>query len=276
MSMMPLRVALLDTSVLIDHFKSRSRRRRIESAKTDFEWTLTTDIALLEFKAVLVQQMITIHGALRHYKKLTVARDVLCETIHPQVKLRFHIFNNLICVFGGSFDVTEDEDLRLGERARLLLEPLIPKVYRDVQNLVGSVQRRIKCTRAEEPPRKRTVSFAPNIPLCIRGKNKNCVVESFIRERVLPNLDNLKTIAANLGEQSQQFDRACQVFERVANENAELSHSDCRRAGDCLIAFGAEGLATHVLSTNRREWEPLSGQIGATYHHVEYVEETRD
>jgi hypothetical protein len=81
------RVVLLDTSILVDNFKSRTRRKEIETAKKGFDWSITTDIAILEFKAVLIREMAGIHGALRFYKRFTVARDVMLEKKHRQVSL---------------------------------------------------------------------------------------------------------------------------------------------------------------------------------------------
>jgi hypothetical protein len=147
-----------------------------------------------------------------------------------------HIFNNMIGVFGYSFEISEEEDRRLAEEARLLIEPLIPKIFRDVQALVDSIQRKVECTRAVEAPRKRIVTFDASIPRCVRGKNKTCCIESFIKDQILPSLDNIKKVASNLGDDGYQFNRACDVFASVAGDgNKELSQDACRRAGDCLI-----------------------------------------
>jgi hypothetical protein len=61
------------------------------------------------------------------------------------------------------------------------------------------------------------------------------------------------------------------VIDRVqADPAADLSHGDCRNAGDLLIGLEAKGKATHALSTNTREWELLSGALGFEFVHVTY------
>lgn len=122
-------VALLDTSVQVDRNKSGNRRAVIEQLLSRFDWRVTSSISLLEFKATLIQECITIHNQLRLRKSFTTVRDALLEKQHRQAKLRSHIFNNLINVFGSSLDVAESEDHRLGEKARLRLEQIIPRLY---------------------------------------------------------------------------------------------------------------------------------------------------
>ena len=56
-------------------------------------------------------------------------RDALLEKQGQQISLRGHIFNNLIQVFAASFDVTEEADLLLAEKARLSVENIIPQLY---------------------------------------------------------------------------------------------------------------------------------------------------
>ena len=183
------------------------------------------------------------------------------ESNHPQTRLRSHIFNNLIQVFPARspFEITETEDLRLGEKARLQLENVIPELYQwFVEESVDSLLRdRIDCTRASEPPRKKKTAFEANLPVCRRGKNKSCRVEATIRERATDLIERLRPFF----ESSEQLARACGVFEHVLrNPSADLSHSDCRRAGDCLIALEATDHATHGLSTNvARVGAPLAG-----------------
>lgn len=73
---------------------------------------------------------------------------------------------------------------------------------------------------------------------------------------------------------SEQLEKAVGVFEAVLkNPNKELSHGDCRRAGDCLITLEGKGKATDALSTNAREWRPLSEILGFKFVHITYPEE---
>lgn len=60
----------------------------------------------------------------------------------------------------------------------------------------------------------------------------------------------------------------------VGDPNADLSHSDCRAMGDCLIAIEAAEHATHAISTNMREWKPLSRILGYECIRPEYPDET--
>jgi hypothetical protein len=148
-----------------------------------------------------------------------------------------------------------------------------------VRESVDAVLREgIACTRAAERPQKKTVSFRPNLPLCVRGKNKTCSVEAFIRDQAEFIVPALRKLQTEDGEDAvNQVSRACDLFEGVLDDpESELSHDDCRRAGDCLIALEAKDHATHALSTNAREWGPLSETLGFEFVHVRYPgEETR-
>jgi hypothetical protein len=265
--------ALLDTTVQLDRLKTGARRRHLDALLQTFDWKLAASMSLVEFKATLLQECITIHNQLRRRGLFTVVRDALLEKSHPQISLRAHIFNNLINVHGASsFQVMEEHDRRLAEKARLHLENVIPLLYRwFVEESVDSVLRdRLECDRAKEPPKKKQAAFETNLPVCRRGKNKSCHVEEVIRAREEELVKNLRPLA----EGSEQFERAVAVFESVLrNPAADLSHRDCRRAGDCLIALEAQGTATHALSSNAREWEPLSGLMGFHFVKITYPEE---
>jgi hypothetical protein len=50
-----------------------------------------------------------------------------------------------------------------------------------------------------------------------------------------------------------------------------LSHSECRRMGDALIALeGQCGQITHALSTNSRDWQPISSALGYEFVPIQY------
>ena len=174
-------VALLDTSVQVDRVKMNSRRQQIALLLEQFNFVVTTCIALLEFKATVIQECVTIYNSLRHDGRFTVVRDSLVESQHPQHKLRAHIFNNLLHTFAkSSFEVTDAEDRRSAEKARLLLEDQIPRLYGWFRSSVDAVlDHKIGCTRALEGPEKKKAAFATNLPICRRGKNKSCRVEGF-------------------------------------------------------------------------------------------------
>lgn len=265
-------VALLDTSVQIDRKKSAHRAGVLNRALEQFDWTVATSISVLEFKATVIRQCITIHAELAGKGRFTVVRDALQEKKHPQSRLRAHIFNNLIQVFASSFEVTEDEDRRLAEKARLALEGQIPRLYKwFTTESVGSVlSGDIQCSRAKEPPVKKRKAFDTNLPECRRGKNKWCNVEGFIRDVALSYRSQISELMA----ESDQLKKTLQVFDKVASDDAcDLSHSDCRNAGDCLIAMEARKHATHAVSTNAREWAVLSRIFGYEFVHIEYPAE---
>lgn len=275
---MPQTVALLDNTVQIDRRKSPTRRDRIEELLADFDWTVATSICLLEFKATLIQECITIHDRLRSVGRYTPVVDKLTESNHPQAKLRGHIFRNLINVFApSSFDVTEERDQRLAEKARLRLEVVIPRLYRwfTGSSVDAVLMDGVECTRALEPPEKKKVAFGVNLPICRRGQNKFCRIEEFIRAKGVNLTEQLREFLAGIPEdKASQLRRACALFEQVlVDSTLELSHSDCRRAGDCLIVLEAMEHATHALSTNASEWEPLCQMVSLEFIKVDYPRE---
>lgn len=268
-------VALLDTTVQVDRMKSKTRRERIDEILKEYDWKVTTSICLLEFKATLIQQCITIHDALRAVGRYTPVVDYLTETGHPQAKLRGHIFRNLVNVFApSSFDVTEERDRRLAERARLRLESTIPRLYRwfTKKSVDAVLDEDIACTRALEAPVKKEAAFGVNLPNCKRGTNKFCRVEEFIRTKAADFTRQLEAELAGLdNEQLPQLHKAYQLFKKVLdNDHVELSHRDCQGAGDCLIALEGSEHATHGLSTNASEWEPICRLLSSVFIRVEY------
>ncbi len=267
------RRALLDTTVQLDRRKTEARRRKLESILAEFDWRFSTGISLVEFKATVIQECITIHNQLRRTgARFTRARDALLEKKGRQISLRAHIFNNLLQVFASSFDISEERDCRLAEKARLLLENIIPQLYAwFVKESVDAVLNdRLACDRAKEPPRKKRAAFEVNLPECKRGKNKGCHVEQVIRQEG----SQLVSLLAPHLSASEQLQQAVDIFQKVLqNSEMELSHGDCRRAGDCLIALEAKEKATHALSSNAREWEPLSDLLGFQFVPITFPEE---
>src|SRR5438067_10770170 len=93
------RRALLDTTVQLDRRKTESRRQKLESLLAQYGWRFSTGISLVEFKATVIQECITIHNQLRRKgARFTRVRDALLEKQGQQISLRAHIFNNLLQV----------------------------------------------------------------------------------------------------------------------------------------------------------------------------------
>ncbi len=267
--------ALLDTTVQVDRVKCGSRKETLDRLISAFGFKFVASLSVVEFKATFIQECITIHNQLRiNGARFTRVRDSLLEKNHPQKGLRSHIFNNFINVFApSSFDVTLEQDQQLAEEARLLLENQIPEVFRwfSSHESVDSVLRdKLRCDRALEPPVKKTAAFGTNLPVCRRGVNKTCRVETLIRDDSPKLVNGLGTAIL----ESSQLSRAATVFDSVhLDPNRELSVEDCRRAGDCLIALEALGSVTHALSSNAREWAPISKAAGFEFVHTEFPEE---
>ncbi len=203
------RVALLDTAIQIDRRKMGGRANFLEQILAEYDWTLATGLSLVEFKAVLIQQLITIHNQLRRKgARFTRVRDALIEKKHLQVSLRNHIFNNLVRVWGSSFKVGPEEDERLARKARLQLETIIPELYDWFKCESSGVylnSTRINCTRADEPPRKTGKAFDVNLPKCKVGKNRFCCIEDFIRREAQQMLAQLNELGEPTGELTDEF-----------------------------------------------------------------------
>ena len=153
----------------------QARRAFLDEVLRGYDFTVTTDICLLEFKATIIQECITIHGKLRHIGRYTVVRDELTESDHRQKSLRIHILNNLVNVYGGSsFAVSEDQDRRLADKARLRLQSIVPKLYDwfRKESVDAVLDQDVKCTRADERPSMTGVKFEANIPECHKGKKQ--------------------------------------------------------------------------------------------------------
>jgi hypothetical protein len=269
------KLALLDTTIQVDRCKMATRRKTIEELLQAYDFVISTGISLLEFKATLIQECITIHDFLKRVGLYTKVRDRLTESSHRQAKLRGHIFNNIISISGqSSFVITEEKDRRLAERARLLLATKIPRLYDWFCASVGSVQTLdIQCTRAKERPAIKGVAFEPNLPKCRMG-NKFCKVEEFIRKAAAPIIESVAAkVEAMNSEDAQQLRGTIEVFRSVLDKDAKLSHSECRRAGDMLIALeGVASGATHSLSTNARDWSVVSEVTGLEFQRVKYAD----
>lgn len=277
---MPTSKVILDTSIMIDLVKSGSRRKTIEELLAGFHTKSTTSIVQLEYKATILAVCIKIHAEMRRWRRFTYVRDVLLEKNTRQARLRAHIFNNWIAINapsiglpGGHSAITEEEDAKLAETARLKMESIIPYLYRRFSEVIDDISNdAIGCTRAQEPPKKLSVAFDTNLPVCT-PENRQCRVENFILECVAPfAADNLN----GKSEVPEQLVRACSVVSRVvADSGVRLSHSDCRRCGDLLVTV--EGLhsnpsPTHLMSTNESEWKFLSSLLNLEFVEVDYRE----
>ena len=60
----PQKVALLETTIQVDRCKTAVRRRALDELLTGYDWWLATSITLLEFKATIIQECVTIHNQL--------------------------------------------------------------------------------------------------------------------------------------------------------------------------------------------------------------------
>ncbi len=261
---------LLDTTLQVDRVKSADRLKYISSLTSGYDFAVSTGISLLEFKAVVIQECITIHNALRRSgARFTAVRDQLLESNHRQQKLRAHIFNNYLQVFqASSFEITESLDQTHAEGARILLAIHIPRLYTNFRRAVDFViDEPVRCNRANEPPELKRAAFATNLPKCRRGVNKTCKVEDLAREHI----GMLDEVLRSVEEPSEQLCRAAELVRSLKdNPTADWSHDQCRRAGDCLIAMEAQKHATHAASTNVAEWGPLSHVFGFEFVHVRY------
>ena len=269
------RLAVIDTTVQIDRRKSKHRMDQIESLLTQFDQTIATGLSLVEFKAVLIQQLITIYNQLRRSgARLTHVRDVLCEKSHPQSKLRQHIFSNIIAVqIGSSFEVSDEEDQKAALTARLKLEDVIPRIYLWFKEKSASVywnKQGFACDRADEPPKRKGAVFEATLPNCVRGKNKTCRVEEVIR-RKWPTIQTRFPVLDSENREHQQLIKATDLLNAVCSDaKRELSVNDCRNGGDILIAVEVLDVATHSLSTNARDWKVISQSCGFEFVHVRY------
>ena len=131
----------------------------------------------------------------------------------------------------------------------------------------------IQCTRAAEKPEKgERVSFRPNLRRCVRGKNKTCTVEGFIRQHAQRVVPALEAIIGDLADsEAEQLRKTLGLFSRVAGDDeVEMSHGECRSAGDCLIALEGMQHASHAVSTNATDWAHLCEFLGMEFLHVRY------
>jgi hypothetical protein len=267
----------LDTSIQLDRLKMEIRRTTIEERISKYKLKFTSSFVLLEFKATILQEMITIHGELsRQGAKFTTVRDNFTESMHRQRSLRGHIFNNFISIQASSRTTESLDDLMLAERARLILQDHIPEVYSWFRDSVDSVLKDIlNCTRAFERPVFKKRSFDTNLPTCKRGKNKYCSVETVIRSANTFS-DKIDELAKKHDDSSpakvNQFRKSLNLILEVVNDNsADLSSAKCRQCGDLLIAMEAKDFSGTVMSTNSVEWEHLSVLFGFNFDHMTYT-----
>ena len=198
------KIALIDTTLQIDRIKMQNRKEYIENLLKNYKYSITTSIVLLEFKAVLIKECITIHNKLMRCQSFILARDTSIEKKHPQKALRAHIFNNMIQVFPPPkkcIKPKSEDDKRLAKKARQLLENIIPSLHtwfvkESMKNFGSFVQDKIQCTRAIEKPEKKK-AFKVNLPRECTSKNKNCQIEKFITE-CKPLIEKLCNAIKNL------------------------------------------------------------------------------
>ena len=275
---------LLDTTVSIDRLKSRNRRRHIDLIASDYVACLVTGISLLEFKAVYLEALLLIHARLsRPNANFEDERFLLVEKLHPQSKLRAHLLFELQSKFARPNASGIVDQVRLAEKVKFYLQQAIPAAYRAFRTRQGVDfvnQARIGCPRAEEEPRFKQRRFAENLPTCRANINRWCVVEEYIcqhADRLITGLrDHLQNSPPESPAEGEQLTNALGILERVrSHPERRLSHQDCRKLGDCLIALEGIGLANDVLTTNKKDWEPLCRLLGYNFVHLTYPDENR-
>ncbi|WP_143393284.1 hypothetical protein [Fimbriiglobus ruber] len=250
----------------------------IAAELAQFGWKFATGITVLEFKATIIEACIFLHQAFRRAAHFSSVVDAVTESAHRQQALRLHIIHNMLQIVHGVPPTMPNREVQMAEMAAEQLETVIPHLYDSVHspdNADAILTDKIRCTRASERPEKLTARFATNLPVCVRGKNKHCTVERAIRDhasRLEPTLEAGATPVG--GANPNQFRKSLDLVRRVCTDpRAELSHGDCRNIGDCLIAIEGAEAATHAVSTNRREWEPLSSCFGMQFVHLTYPDE---
>lgn len=273
------RAVVLDTSVQVDRCKMPLRAEAVRQCLEGFDHTIVTGIGLLEFKAVYLQTLVYIHGELaRKGARLTRVRDRVIESMHQQSRLRAHVFNNVIRVFSRGVNPTEEADIELAERARLKLEDVIPRFYRWFREESADTylnNQRVRCNRADEAPLKRDkrATFDPLLPHCRHGVNKTCTVETLVRENGGQVLERVKELDLD-GEAHGQLVRASAQIENVINNRQmQMDWGHCRRIGDLLIGMEVQGIASHALSTNARDWRVVCHTCGIEFVHLVYESE---
>ncbi len=196
----------------------------------------------------------TIHAELRRSRRFTEVRDRLTESTHRQSKLRNAIFNNILSVYANSFEVTAEQDAMLAERAWIALELHVPRLYKWFRFKSSTFHiNPIRCTRSEEEPKLKRVAFEVNLPTCKKG-NKHCCVESYIRRMRPVLISQLE----NHSFDSEQLTKAIdEVRAIIADPPLNFQTETVEEIGDLLITLETKPTATHVLSTNKRDWQPL-------------------
>ena len=98
-------------------------------------------------------------------------------------------------------------------------------------------------------------------------------MEDFIRQEAPAVLPAIEAEVAKMEENDRaQLGKGIGVLKKVIDDpTLRLSHSECRRAGDALIAIeGSRQSTTHALSTNARDWRPLSEALNLEFVRPEY------
>src|SRR5262245_32736777 len=90
--------ALLETTVILDRRKMPARAATIEGLLKQFGFKFTTSIALLEFKATLLQECIFLYNLFRESTSFSRVRDQVTESKHRQQALRLHVIHNMLQV----------------------------------------------------------------------------------------------------------------------------------------------------------------------------------
>lgn len=267
--------ALLDTTISVDMIKMPKRKGHLMNILSPYPLRMSTSIALLEFKAVVLAETIFLYNAFRKSHDFIDVYHQVAESRHRQQPLRMHIIGNILNIVNSIPPHVPNRNSEMAEMAAEQLENYIfwaYKWFKSSDHVDSILDQKINCTRAKEPPVKKTVRFDTNLPVCKRGTNKTCQVEAALRGQEQDIRDAISGFASQPDDpQPNQFRKTLNVLNLVCtNDSADLSHAQCRNAGDCLAALEAQSYATHALSTNNTEWEIVAPMVDMEFVPVIY------
>lgn len=236
---------LLDTTVQIDRMFKPEKREKINQfiRKND---CYCSSYVLGEFKANIVRNYVTLYGIMQIEDNLTDVYQKIAEVFSSRDKSRLiYLLNDLARDYNQDYQLIKEELEDYAER-------LERRFYFGINK---SLINETKCARANAVVVKNGDCKLLKGIQC-RKTDQQCAIEQFWKQR--------KHLVEGM-EKEDIPEKMVPLLSELCAENKIPKGNGCRSMGDCVIALESLDLEEgKVLSTNKKDFEPICRYIGAT------------
>lgn len=251
------RPLFMETTVAINrHFGTRNQRDFVTQALTGRQ-VITCTFVLFEYKRVVQRACVEFHRLLTHTGNIIEALQNFGQGYSvSQLSIGYSLFPSII----SSANNEVSKVLKILER---VIDRRLSSLF--LSN-ISEITDATRCALAYQQPVRQGDTYAPGF-LQVSRERFDCDLPGFIET----NRDAFQAIYDALSSQrTAHTRRLCQVLSRVLNVPAESRGRNALILGDVIIAIEMPKDAL-LLTTNRRDFEPICAALGKEIFEVGYL-----